>query len=80
MKFVVHSVLMFCNHIPVPVFEERRGDQSLVFAGYVCLICIEQARVNAEANRRFDDCVIRLGWDPNSWGRVKYREYVPSGY
>jgi hypothetical protein len=28
-----------CNHIPVPVFEERRGDQALVLAGYVCKLC-----------------------------------------
>ena len=30
---------MICNHIPVPVFEERRGDQALVLAGYVCKLC-----------------------------------------
>jgi hypothetical protein len=30
---------MFCNHIPVPVFEERRIDQALVLAGYVGKLC-----------------------------------------
>jgi hypothetical protein len=27
------------KHIPVPVFEERRGDQSLTLQGYACALC-----------------------------------------